>query len=160
MTVLASQKELDCRTRLRTHSIQAEVEKPGCSFWQSHILDTISLVKFIASAFGAQRWTSRGRGRWDTGCKERRRVQLPLELKSWVKSLSKLTNHSRGGNSWLGPSHVNLHIQLTHAYRMIVLIFFRFHIWSVSGLWTISGLNKFASLWFGMGWDGPEVHCM
>lgn len=37
----ATQKELDCGTHLRSHSIQAEVEKPGCSFWQSCVLDTV-----------------------------------------------------------------------------------------------------------------------
>lgn len=105
----------------------------------------IPLVKFSASVFGAQRWASSGRCRGDTGFEERRSIQLPLELKSWVKSLSRLTNHSQSGNCWLGPSHVTLHIQLMHAYHMTVLILFRFQMWSVSGLWRINGLSTFTS---------------
>ena len=108
----------------------------------SHVFWTlfISLVKFIAGICGAQRWASSGGCRRDTGCEER----LPLEL----KSPSKLTKHSQSGNSWWGPSHVNLHIQLMHAYRMIVLILLRFRIWSVSGLKTRWAQQaRFAGIW-------------
>ena len=137
----ATQKELDCGTHLRSHSIQAEVEKPGCSFWQSCVLDT---VYFPGEIYCRHLWCTEMSLQWgcrrDTGCEER----LPLEL----KSPSKLTKHSQSGNSWWGPSHVNLRIQLMHAYRMIVLIFLRFQIWSVSGLKTRWAQQaRFAGIW-------------
>lgn len=82
MPWLATQEESGCGTRPRPlHS--AEVEEPGCPFWQSRVLDTAdSLVKFGAGVFGAQRRASSGGCRGDTGCEERRSVQLPLELES------------------------------------------------------------------------------